>query len=165
MTDGYLLDTNIVGPYFSGHPHVLAKIQNLPGTDLLFVSAITLGEIAFGHELTNSTDHQKRADCERFVHNEFPKEQVKCVDRNTMIYYGQLKAELHRRFPPQNLNENHPERYFDRVTGSELGIDENDLWIAAQAIQFNLILVTNDEMKRILEVATMGLEIQDWTEP
>ncbi len=42
MTDGYLLDTNIVGPYFSGHPHVLAKIQNLPGTDLLFVSAITL---------------------------------------------------------------------------------------------------------------------------
>ena len=47
----------------------------------------------------------------------------------------------------------------------ELGIDENDLWIAAQAIEHNLVLVTNDEMKRIKHVAGPVLDIEDWTEP
>jgi hypothetical protein len=31
-----------------------------------------------------------------------------------------LKATLFRRFPPQSGDRNHPERYFDRATGTEL---------------------------------------------
>lgn len=54
---------------------------------------------------------------------------------------------------------------FDPVTAKELGIDENDLWIAAQSIEHNLILVSNDKMARIREVAGPVLDVEDWTKP
>jgi predicted nucleic acid-binding protein len=48
-----------------------------------------------------------------------------------------------------------------------LGIDENDLWIAAQAIQYNLVLVTNDGLERIRavlrQVAPALQAIENWT--
>src|SRR5207249_4222997 len=120
------------------------------------------GEIAFGHEITQSTDHQVRIECDTFVNNEFPLPIP--VTRHTRMHYGMLKARLFRAYPPQHQGQNHPERCFDRVTGAELGIDENDLWIAAQAIERNLILVTNDEMLRIREVAD-ALDVENWTQP
>ena len=163
--DGYLLDTNMVGHYHCGHANVLARIRSLPAEAVLRVSAITLGEIEFGHAVTESTDLARRQDCERFINNEFPRGRVLEVSRHTRIYYGELKAKLFKMYPPQSPRQNHPERCFDRATGAELGIDENDLWIAAQSIEHNLILVTNDEMKRIRLVAGPVLTIEDWTLP
>jgi len=128
----------------------------------LAVSAITLGEIMFGNSITQSTNHSRRDEFESWINTEFP--YALGIDRHTRVYYGTLKAELFRKFPPLNKHENHPERCIDRVTGAELGIDENDLWIAAQAMQYNLILVTNDEMERIRKVEE-ALDIEDWTVP
>ncbi len=163
--NGYLLDTNIVSHYFSKHVHVLAKITSLPDRDLLFISAITLGEIAFGHAITQSTNPEKRAEFERFVRDEFTGTAVLAITRHTMSYYGDIKAALFTKSPPRGKKENHPERCIDRVTGAELGIDENDLWIAAQAIERNLVLVTNDEMLKIREAAAPLLDVEDWTKP
>jgi tRNA(fMet)-specific endonuclease VapC len=87
------------------------------------------------------------------------------VTPHTACHYGFLKANIFRLHPPHSTRQNHPERCIDRVTGAELGIDENDLWIAAQAIERNLILVTNDEMLRIREVAGGLLDVEDWTRP
>jgi tRNA(fMet)-specific endonuclease VapC len=165
LTSGYLLDTNIIGHYFTEHPFVRARVDTLPEGTILMVSAISLGEIVFGHEYTVSTNHSRREECNRFINERFPDARTLEVSRHTRIPYGELKAELFRRFPPQNPRENHPERCFCRATGSELGIDENDLWIAAQAIEHNLILVTNDEMRRIRDVSMSLLDIEDWTEP
>ncbi len=166
MIIGYLLDTGMVSYYFAQHPNVVAKVNSLPKEAVIKVSAITLGEIAFGHHLTHSTDHQKREDCERFINVQFPKAQVISVTRSTRMYYGELKAKLFQKHPPKSTKENHPERCFDRVTGVELGIDENDLWIASLAIEHNLVLVTNDEMERLKSVgAPMGLTMEDWTLP
>ncbi len=164
----YLLDTNMVSHYFYRHANVLARIQSLDDGDKLWVSSVTLGEIAFGNAVTNSTDHERRTECERFINNEFHGGITLPISRSTRIYYGDLKAELFRRFPPSRRGQNHPERCFERATGVELGIDENDLWIAAQALEHNLVLVTNDEMARIREVAsalTLALDIEDWTQP
>jgi tRNA(fMet)-specific endonuclease VapC len=162
--NGYLLDTNTIGYYFGKHVNVIARIDSLPDETPMFVSAIALGEIAFGHSLTHSTDHHRRDEFDRFINNEFPKAFTVNVTRHTRIYYGDLKAKLFVKFPPKSASENHPERCVDRATGAELGIDENDLWMAAQAIEHNLILVTNDEMKRIREVSD-ALDVEDWTEP
>jgi predicted nucleic acid-binding protein len=42
------------------------------------------------------------------------------------------------------------EEWVDKATGQKLGIDENDLWMCAQAKERNLVLVTADgRMKRI----------------
>jgi tRNA(fMet)-specific endonuclease VapC len=159
---GYLLDTNMIGHYFASHPNVMAHVGALDEDDVLSVSAVALGEIAFGHEMTQSTDHHRREEFERFINNEFP--MAIPVDRHTRVHYGDLKARIFREYPPASSRENHPERCVDRVTGAELGIDENDLWMAAQAVQHNLILVTNDEMARISAVAP-ELDMEDWTEP
>jgi tRNA(fMet)-specific endonuclease VapC len=164
VIDGYLLDVNMVGHYFNEQVNVMARLRALPQGTLLFVSAIGLGEIEFGHSLTASTDHERRNECDRFINNQFPLKMVIPVTRHTRVHYGILKARLFSAYPPQRLGENHPERCFDRVTGAELGIDENDLWMAAQAIQYNLIMVTNDEMARIRSVAP-ELDVEDWTHP
>ena len=55
-----------------------------------------------------------------------------------------------------------PESCYDRVTGQELGIDENDLWIAAQSIAHNLVLVSNDRMLKIRTAAGVVLDLEDW---
>ena len=49
-----------------------------------------------------------------------------------------------------------PEDLVERVFGKSLGIDERDLLIASIAVQYNLLLATNDQnqgMKRIEEAA------------
>lgn len=164
----YLLDTGMVPHYYNQHPHFAARVAVLLDDSYLFISAITLGEIEFGHAITHSTDLEQRAAIDRFVRSQFPLTFTIPVTRHTAMHYGVLKAELFRQNPPASRRENHPERCIDRVTGAELGIDENDLWIAAQAIEHNLVLVTNDEMLRIREAAGAAgnaLDVEDWTQP
>jgi predicted nucleic acid-binding protein len=43
-----------------------------------------------------------------------------------------------------------------------LGIDENDLWLAAQAVARNLTLVTNDKIEKIREAANGSLYVENW---
>ena len=53
-------------------------------------------------------------------------------------------------------DEKHPEQLCEKVTGTELGIDEPDLIIASVALAQNLVLVTNDTkagMSRVKEAA------------
>jgi tRNA(fMet)-specific endonuclease VapC len=162
--NGYLLDTNIVGHYFCEHPNVIARVDSLPDDAVVVVSAITLGEIAFGHEVTVTTDQATRDECALWINSEFPVARVLPIRRTTRTHYGMMKSRLFRTFPPISVKQNHPECCIDRVTGIALGIDENDLWIAAQAVEHNLILVTNDEMGRIVEVSD-ELTLEDWTLP
>ncbi|MBW2143424.1 MAG: hypothetical protein JRG75_03380 [Deltaproteobacteria bacterium] len=58
-----------------------------------------------------------------------------------------------------------PEDLQERTTAKELGVQENDIWIAAQAIQYNLVLLTADYMKRLEEVSrilTYPLQLATW---
>ena len=85
------------------------------------------------------------------------------VDRNTSHYYGLLRASLFEKFAPKSdRNGLRPCQLVDPVSATELGIQENDLWIAAQAIEFNLVLVTHDRIHRLKEVAPDELEFEDW---
>ncbi len=83
--------------------------------------------------------------------------------RTPTATYGDLRARLFEKFAPKKRRRKglRPEELIDPVTAKELGIQENDLWIAAQAIERNLVLVTNDAMARIQEVAS-ELKVEDW---
>jgi toxin FitB len=61
----YLLDTNVVSELRKPKPHgaVLAWLQALPD-DALFLSAVTLGEIQAGIELTRDQDAAKTQEIE-----------------------------------------------------------------------------------------------------
>ena len=60
-----------------------------------------------------------------------------------------------------------PEQLVDPETSLNLQIQENDLWLCAQAVGRGMVLVTNDKMQPIKEVCE-GMDpillIQNWTE-
>lgn len=68
MTLRYLLDTNVVSELRRQRPHgaVVAWLQSLDDAQL-FLSAVTLGEIQAGIELTRAQDPQKAAEIEAWL--------------------------------------------------------------------------------------------------
>ncbi len=64
----YLLDTHIVSELRKPRPHgaVLAWLQSMPEVDL-HLSAVTLGEIQAGIELTRDQDASKAAEIEAWI--------------------------------------------------------------------------------------------------
>lgn len=68
MTPAYLLDTNVVSELRRPRPHggVVAWLQSLDDTQL-HLSAVTLGEIQAGIELTREQDPDKAAEIEGWL--------------------------------------------------------------------------------------------------
>ena len=157
---GYLLDTNTVRNWFDGDagkfPAVEIAAEARAAESPLYVSAITIGEIEFGHAFHPAGTGGKRDDFVAFVRKQLP--QILEVSKHTAEPYGRIRAKLAESFPPPSgwTKKIRPEQLYDPVTARELGIDENDLWIVAQAVERNLVLVTSDKMTRIRE-AVRGL--------
>ena len=152
---GYLLDTNHIGFIFDGKRSVIAQLRSLPSRAEVCASVISLGEIEASFRITTSNDLQRRDEFERFVNNEMAPWVLR-VDRFTRQFYGELVEGIWRRHQPRNAKVR---TEYHLVT---LGVDVNDLWIAAQAIEHNLILVTQDKMDTIREAAGKLLDIQNW---
>jgi tRNA(fMet)-specific endonuclease VapC len=152
---GYLLDTNTVYVWFATdhplHGNVKTAIARLSDASPLYVSAVTRGEILFGHfwNAANSADvHEKYR---KWIDNTFP--QPLAVSHHTAVPYGKIRAQLCRQFsPPGGWKKNkkkRAEQLHDPIAARELGIDENDLWLVSQAIERNLVLVTTDKMNPV----------------
>ena len=165
---GYVLDTMIITYWFNGesgkYPIVQAAAEKRRGNHPLYVSAITLGEIEYGHAANPGGAGQRRDEFVRFVREALP--QVLGVDRHTREPYGLIRARLFERLPPpKKTRARRAEEMCDPTTGRKLGIDENDLWIVAQAAERNLVLVTHDKLVRIreaLEDLDLAVRIEDW---
>ena len=110
----------------------------------LFVSVVTIGEIEFGHRAAQTPDLAKQSQYTTFVREQCPVslEVVEHVAR----HYGKLKAWLfnNRHDKKKRTRAERSRQLVGPITAKELHADENDLWIAAQAMAFNLVLVTND---------------------
>ena len=157
--DGYLLDNNIISilarprdPRYSG---ISANFQAIhPGP--VFLPVIAIAEIEFGMMLsTNSNIEQKNALRDFFA--QYPHHLP--IDDNTIEPYAMLRVQLWRDYGTRkrrSYKEKVPEDLVERVSGKRLGIDERDLLITSIAVQYNLILATNDQnegMKRIEQSA------------
>ena len=68
MSTMYLLDTSVVSELRKPKPHgaVLKWIQDIPDADL-HISAVTIGEIQAGIELTREQDELKATELERWL--------------------------------------------------------------------------------------------------
>jgi len=91
-------------------------------------------------------------------------EAVLDITKATRISCGALRASVFEKYAPNAKRRSglRPEQLIDPVTSQELSIQENDLWMAAQALEYNLVFVTNDKMERIREVCA-DLQIENWT--
>ena len=124
------------------------------------ISAITIGELRFGLALSRAAGRSLAhiAACiERTEEHPLAE-----VGRHTGEAFGYVKSsvalqrvDIRRRIPRW------VEGWSDRVTGQFLQIDENDLWIAAQAVERNLVVVTSDpDFTRVIAPAVPELRVQ-----
>jgi tRNA(fMet)-specific endonuclease VapC len=129
MSGRFLLDTNIVIAIFAKE----AKVQaHLVIASEIFVPAIVLGELYYGaHKSSRITENIAKITA--FGANNT----VLVSDTETAQAYGQIKNVLRAKGRP---------------------IPENDIWIAAIAIQYNLALVTRDGHFGEVD----GLMIETW---
>jgi tRNA(fMet)-specific endonuclease VapC len=84
----------------------------------VFIPVIAVGELYFGAQKSQRVEENRRA-VTTFIANRI----VLKVDADTADVYGQVKQQLRAKGRP---------------------IPENDIWIAALAIQYDLILIAND---------------------
>ena len=161
--DTYLLDTNSVSVlYDARRPNHRAVRQALAAFDPQapqLVSVVTIAELRFGLALSRAAG-QPLTHIEACIElaEEHPLAEV---GRYTAEAFAHVKAsvalariDVRRRIPRW------VEGWADRVTGQLLQVDENDLWIAAQAVERNLVVVTSDQdFTRVIAAAVPELRV------
>lgn len=97
----YLLDTNVISELRKGRPHggVLAWLESV-ARDQVFLSAVTLGELQAGIELTRHQDEIKASEIEAWVDQIAESFQVLPMDVRAFREWARL---MHGR--PQQLLE------------------------------------------------------------
>lgn len=149
--DGYLLDTCVVSALLDGqhknYQNVRLSDEAIEIGSPRYVSIITIAELTFGfalHEASTGQPHPRAsAILERA--QEFG---IREISKHTAAEYAELRKNLAVAHLPTLIRAQRPrwvDQWVDRVTQETLQIDENDLWICAQAREWNLTLFTTDE--------------------
>ena len=154
MGDLYLIDSCIAPAPWDKNDKLHERARRFVasiGKSRMVISVVTLGEIECGLRSHPQMDEERksavRASMAEYVY-------VLDVTRHTVRSYSEIRAKLIAQYAPSdsrgNLKKKWPEDYRDTPTGKSLGIQENDIWIAAQAHERNALLVTEDKhMDRI----------------
>lgn len=125
----YLLDTNIIIRLFTGDSAIQEKMLN---GDNLFLPSPAIGELYYGAQKSSKVAENLHR-TNTFVENHI----LLSCDLETAQWYGIIKNQLRRKGSP---------------------IPNNDIWIAAIAMQHDLILVTRDSHFDEVE----SLQIEYW---
>lgn len=172
----YLLDTNILSIWFNDtrteHAKVTGRVAAACAPDAstgyvarLFASTVTLGEVEYGHRSATKPDPVKQAEYAKFIGEQCPV--ALDITRHVAEQYGQMRAWIFDTCSPKTMRTKakRAEQLVFAATGQELGIDENDLWIAAQAMTHSLVLVTHDRrgnFGKVLAQFSASLRVEDW---
>ncbi len=126
MNGKFLLDTNIVIAIFAGERKVLHKLRRAPAVHL---PSVVVGELLYGALKSG----QARSNMERIEEFVVTSAVLPC-DLDTARHYGLIKHGLHKKGRP---------------------LPDNDLWIAALALQHDLMLISRDKHFRQVTNLTM----------
>ncbi|NJM20786.1 MAG: type II toxin-antitoxin system VapC family toxin [Richelia sp. RM2_1_2] len=143
----YLLDTNHCSAIILGEPNVIRRVNEL-GENNIFTCVIVQGELTFMMEKSQRRE-TNLAQLAEFLEDI----RIYRITEETATIYGQIKAALFNQFAPKEKSK----RRKSKVT--DLGFDENDIWIAAIALENNLTVVSRDsDFLRIQQVKTLTVE-------
>ena len=124
----YLLDTVIVVRYFNRDPVIRQRLAHTR----VYIPSISIGELFFGaYHSQRVTENIAQIRDLVAINTILP------CDVETGNWYGQIKHQLRAKGRP---------------------IPENDMWIAAIALQYGLTVVTRDAHFREID----GLQIETW---
>lgn len=173
----FLLDTQTIRYWYDNecpqHAAVIGNIELLKEKAVsvkhkskLLISVITLGEIEFGHRVQVGDRSAQNAARSRFVREQFPVS-LELTD-DSVTAYGEIRSRLFNKYAPREKRKPgmRPEQLVDPETALNLQIQENDLWLCAQAAAHVMVLVTNDRMasiRRVSEDLSPPLLMQNWT--
>jgi len=125
----FLLDTSVIIAFWRNEQSLQARLAS---RDRFFVSCISIGELRVGL-LRAASAERERVSLERLTEVSVS---LPCTE-STAVYYAQVKAQLFEVGQP---------------------IPDNDVWIAAQAREHDLTLVTRDQhFHRVT-----GLAVETW---
>ncbi|RYY03929.1 MAG: type II toxin-antitoxin system VapC family toxin [Gammaproteobacteria bacterium] len=133
MAKRYLLDTNICIYIAKHNPASVRERFAQHSANELVMSVITVGELRFGAEKSQSKERALAV-----IEELCNLMNIEDLTENTAKHYGQIRAELQK-------------------SGQIIG--NNDLWIAAHARSKDWVLVTNNE-EEFLRVE--GLKVENW---
>ena len=143
----YLLDTNHCSNIILGNTFILNRLANIDNT-LIATCVVVQGELVDMAERS-----QRKENNLALVESFFRGLYVYHIDETTATIYGQLKALLFNKFAPKERNKRRKTKMLD------LGFDENDLWIAAIALQHNLTIVSADsDFSRMQQAKQLSVE-------
>ena len=147
---GYLFDTSVISALLDRrhdrHFEIRQSVARFDPVGPQYLSPMSLAETVFGSfmaEAFQSTDAHR---LKRML-RDAEKYGVLPITSNTSPVYACLKTDLAKCYLAKASRKDRPrwvEDWVDKTTGKKLQIDENDLWMCAQAKERNLILVTAD---------------------
>lgn len=142
----YLLDTNHCFRLIARDPRLVAAVEARPSARLM-TSVVVAGELRYGASISEQRRENAMA-AEDFLGriDQLP------ISPATAQRYADLKASLLTKYGPK---ERARRRTFDLTT---LGFTDNDMWIAASALEHDAIVVTEDsDYLRMAEVEKIEL--------
>lgn len=146
----YLLDTNHCSFIIvQKDVNCIDKLTSILQETEIFINAIIYGELI----LMAEKSQQKTENLE--IINLFTQSltNIHPIDEETSKIYGQFHAEIIDNFAPKDKKEKRKFKIQDA------GIHSNDLWIACTAIQYDLIIVSQDnDFKQMSKVRPLKLE-------
>ena len=143
----YLLDTNHCTFLIEGEPKVVNHFREL-GKVRLATSVIVAGELRFMAQ----NSQQKTANLIK-IRAFLNRINIYPIDDETAEIYGDFKSEIIKKFGPKEKSKR------KKTQLREIGIGENDLWIAATALRHSLIVVSSDsDFERMRQVRKLSLE-------
>ena len=162
---GYIFDTNVLDPLLdsahSRHGDVRAAIGALDPRSTKFMSVITVAELGFGVHLAETITGSASPDLQRKLMKAHEYAVLE-ITRHTSAAYAELKANLANKYLAKALRRDSRPRWVedwvDKATGKRLQVDENDLWICAQAKERNLTVLTAD--RRMNRISDADFEVR-----
>jgi tRNA(fMet)-specific endonuclease VapC len=122
MNGRYLLDTNIVIPLLADDSWIKRKVREAAE---VFIPVIVIGELLYGAQKSSRrTENMVKVD--EFIRDNV----ILSCDTETARIYAEIKEQLRKKGRP---------------------IPENDIWIGAIALQYDLTLVSRDTHFREVE--------------
>ena len=145
----YLLDINHCSRIIAGDRTLIQQLQAHEG-DRIATSAIVQGELHFMVQKSERQSENQQA-VERFLQgiSLYP------ISGSVANAYGKLKGDIMNRLGPKNKAKRR------KATVQSLGFSDNDLWIAATVLHYNLTLVSRDEDFQRLQIV-QSFSVESW---
>jgi tRNA(fMet)-specific endonuclease VapC len=125
----YLLDTNIIIAWLQGETAIADKIEK---SEEVYIPIIVVGELYYGAAFSSHVQKNIK-EIKKLTSNY----NVLLIDEEASFHYGNIKTALRKIGKP---------------------IPENDIWIAAIALRYELIVVTRDNHFKIID----SISLQNW---